>query len=100
MQSALMRFLTALRSLVAPSIFSIEIDGDEVRVRSGQAPGVLVREFAEAARDVGIGRGTIRGIRAAQGVTLSFSSDIPAEAHQRFRNILALHRDRIRGPRA
>jgi hypothetical protein len=100
MLSALIRFMTALRSLVSPAIFTIEIDGDDIHVRSGEPPPGLVREFAEAARDFEIRRGTIRGIRAAQGITLSFSSDIPAEAHQRFRNILALHRDRIRGPGA
>ena len=98
MLRALTNTLTALRSLVSPAIFEIEIQGDTLSVRRGEAPGGIVGEFADAARDLGIRRGTIRGIRGGHGVTLSFSSEIPAEAHQRFRNILALYRDRIRGP--
>ena len=100
MLSAFIRILTALRWLVAPAIFVIDIDGEELRVRNGEVPGGMVREFGEAARDFEIRGGTIRGFRASHGITLSFSSDVPAEAHQRFRNILALHRDRIMGPGA
>lgn len=97
MRSGLIRILTALRSLVAPAIFVIDIDGDRLQVRNGEAPGGLIREFTEVAGDLEIRRGTIRGIRARHGITLSFSHEIPTEAHQRFRNILALHRDQIRG---
>ena len=100
MLRALIQILSALRSLFAPAIFEIEIHGDVLKVRRGEAPGGIVSEFADAARDLEIRRGTIRGIRAGHGVTLAFSSEIPAEAHQRFRNILALYRDRIRGPGA
>jgi hypothetical protein len=98
MLRTLIRSLTALRWLFAPAIFEIEIQGGMLKVRRGEAPGGIVSEFADAARDFEIRRGTIRGVRAGHGVTLAFSGEIPAEAHQRFRNILALYRDRIRGP--
>lgn len=97
MLSRLIRILTAVRSLVAPAIFVIDIDGDRLQVRNGVVPGGLIREFTDVAGDLEIRRGTIRGIQASHGITLSFSREIPAEAHQRFRNILALHRDRIGG---
>ena len=98
MLRALMQILTALTRLFAPAIFEIEIQGDTLKVRHGEAPGGMVGEFADAARDLQIRQGTIRGIRTGHGATLAFSREIPAEAHQRFRNILALYRDRIRGP--
>jgi hypothetical protein len=98
MLRTLIQTLTAIRRLFAPTLFEIEIQGDTLRVRHGEAPGGIVSEFADAARDLEIRRGTIRGVRTGHGVTLAFSREIPAEAHQRFRNILALYRDRIRGP--
>jgi len=96
LRTLMMRTLTALRDLFTPAIFEIEIQGDRLRVRRGEAPGGIVSEFADAARDFDLRRGTLRAIRTGTGVTLAFSSEIPPETHQRFRNILALYRDRIR----
>ena len=94
---------------------------DELRVDLDPGPGVAwddVRRVTLLVRDVldahGLrgwpktsgSRGMHVNVRIEQRWTftevrraaLAFSREIPPDAHQRFRNILALYRDRIRGP--
>ena len=93
----LRRVLDSLRRSLAPPLFVIEIRDGTARTRDGHVPAGLVSGMADVARDLGLRGGTIYGIRRPQGTTLGFSADIPEEAHQRLRNVLATHRHRIPG---
>jgi hypothetical protein len=83
--------------LVVRPAFVIEILDGTARLRRGEAPAGLVAEFGDVARDFAIQGGTIYGVRARHGLTLDFSTDVPPSAHQRFRNVLSVHRHRIKG---
>ena len=87
----------ALWRLVVRPLFVVDLRDGAARLRRGEAPPGLVGGFSDVARDLGVSSGTIYGVCAAHGLTLEFSSQIPAHAHQRFRNVLAVHRHRIRG---
>jgi hypothetical protein len=87
----------ALWRLVVRPIFVIDFRDCTARLHRGEAPPALVAQFAEVARDFSVSSGSIYGVRARHGLTLDFSTDIPAEAHQRFRNVLSVHRHRIKG---
>jgi hypothetical protein len=95
--SLLLRILTSISRLVSPPVFTIDISRGTARVQHGDVPGGLVLEFSDVARAFDIRSGTIHGVRARHGIVLSFSGQIPSEAHQRLRNVLALHRHRIKG---
>jgi hypothetical protein len=87
----------ALWRLVVRPVFVVEVRDGTARLRRGEAPAGLVAEFSDVASDFGIQGGSIYGVRARHGLTLDFSTDIPADAHQRFRNVLSVHRHRIKG---
>ena len=89
--------IAAMRRLVLRPSFVVEIHGGVARLDRGAAPAGLVVGFSDAAQDVGIDHGKIYGVKSGLGVTLEFSSDIPAHAHQRFRNVLGIYRHRIKG---
>src|SRR5688572_10265207 len=74
--------LAALWRLVVRPAFVIDVHDGVVRLRRGEAPAGLVAEFSDVARDFGIADGTIYGVRARHGLTLDFSTEIPASAHQ------------------
>lgn len=83
--------------LVVRPAFVIDVRDGAARRRNGDAPAGLVAAFSDVARDFGIERGTIYGVRSRHGLTLDFSADVPSAAHQRFRNVLSVHRHRIKG---
>jgi len=83
--------------LVVRPAFVIEVRDGTARLRRGEAPAGLVAEFSDVARDFGIQSGTIYGVRGRHGLTLDFSTVVPTAAHQRFRNVLSVHRHRIKG---
>lgn len=87
----------ALWRLVVRPVFVIEVSDGVARLRRGDAPPGLVAGFSDVARDFGIHGGSIYGVHARHGLTLDFSSAIPPDAHQRFRNVLSVHRHRIKG---
>ena len=95
--SFLSQVVASLRRLVIPPLFVIDLRAGAASVRAGEPPGALVAEFSQAARDLELTSGTIYGVRASHGLTLEFSPEIPESAHQRLRNLLALHRHRIVG---
>ena len=95
--SFLARAVASVRRLVVPPVFVIDLRDGGGRVRSGEPPAALVAEFSQAANDLGLASGTIYVVRASHGVTLEFSPEIPESAHQRLRNILSVHRHRIKG---
>lgn len=87
----------ALWRLIVRPLFVIDVRDGAARLRRGEPPPALLVEFSDVARDLGVSSGTIYGVRARHGLTLEFSPDIPTNAHQRFRNVLAVHRHRIKG---
>ena len=54
-------------------------------------------DFADIAQAYDIRHGTVRAMRRGDALSLTFSSDIPTEAHQRFRNVLGVHQHRVSG---
>lgn len=76
-----MRFLSRLLSTTAISYEN----GRCVAVR-GKFPGAILRDLAGCLGEAGIATGEIW---LAGNGRVSFSRDIPAEIHQRLRNILA-----------
>jgi hypothetical protein len=95
--SALARTFASLKRLLLRPLFVIQIRDGVARVSRGDVPPGFVHELSGVARDLGLRRGTVYGVRARHGITLAFSHEVPAEAHQRMRNVLALHRQRIKG---
>ena len=98
MLRALIQVLETIRRLLMPAVFTLEIRGGRAHVRSGTVPGIVVQEFSAVARDFGIRHGTICAVRDRQGPKLAFSAGIPPEAHQRLRNLFAVHRHRFPEP--
>lgn len=95
--SVLAGFTGAIRRLLIPPIFVIELRNGSASVRSGEPPAGLVAEFSSTASDAGLRQGTIYVVRASHGPTLDFSSDIPDTLHQRFRNVFGVYRHRVKG---
>jgi hypothetical protein len=77
-------------------MYVIEIRDGSTSVTGGEPPGGLVADFASTARDAGLANGKIYVVGSRNGPTLDFSADIPEELHQRFRNVLGIHRHRIK----
>jgi hypothetical protein len=77
-------------------MYVIEIRDGSTSATGGQPPGGLVADFASTARDAGLTKGTIYVVGSGNGPTLDFSPDIPDALHQRFRNVLGIHRHRIK----
>lgn len=94
--SVLSGFASAIRRLLVPPVFVIEVRDGSAIVRSGEPPAGLVAEFSSTAQDLGLVRGTIYAVRASHGLSLDFSSDIPDTLHQRFRNVFGVYRHRIK----
>lgn len=95
--SVLGGFTGAIRRLLFPPLFVIELRSGSASVKSGEPPAGLVAEFSTTAKDVGVERGTIYVVRASHGLTLDFSPEIPDSLHQRFRNVFGVYRHRIKG---
>ena len=87
---------SAIRRLLIRPLFVVDIRDGSVVVRSGEPPAGLVAEFAATAHDLGLANGTIYAVRAAQGLTLDFSTNIPESQHQRFRNVFGVYRHRVK----
>ncbi|CAN5829704.1 hypothetical protein BH24CHL6_BH24CHL6_00750 [soil metagenome] len=93
----LKRTADSLRRHLAPPLFVIEIRDGKARARRGPVPSGLVSAMSDVARDLDLRRGMVCGVRRTQGLSLAFSDDIPEQAHQRLRNVLATQRQRIPG---
>ena len=94
--SALGGFTGAIRRLLFPPLFVIELRDGSAVTRSGEPPAGLVAEFSSTAHDAGLTKGMIYAVRASHGLTLDFSADVPESLHQRFRNVFGVYRHRIK----
>jgi hypothetical protein len=91
------RMRAALRQLISPPLFAVDFERGVARARQGEVPPGLLVGLSDVARDLGLSTGTVYGVRGRHGLTLDFSDDIPERAHQRLRNVLAVHRHQIKG---
>ena len=66
-------------------------DGVPTAIR-GKVPHRFLQECKEIAESNEIVAGRIDGIEKDQQVSLKFSSEIPEDTHQQFRNVWVLHR--------
>jgi hypothetical protein len=76
-----------------PPVFVVAIEEGRARVEKGVPSQAFLNDCGEIARSFGIQSGFIYGCR---GGGLRFSSDIPDESHQRFRNVLGFHGGRMK----
>ena len=81
----LKRFL----NLFSSGVWIIRADRGEVKVIKGTVPPRFVSDCLGGLQDAGILAGQIAGKQAGGYVTLEFSSEIPKQLHQRFRNLWA-----------
>ena len=90
------RLIGSARRLVMPAVFVVDVRDGAAKIRRGQVTPGFLSGLSDVARDVGIVSGTIYGEQTRDGIALRFSADIPAESHQRLRNVLAMHRQQAR----
>ena len=83
-----------LSRAVNPPLFAVVVSGGVARLATGTATAAWVADCTAIARDFGIDRGRIEGVRTWRGIGLRFSPDVPVASRQRFRNVFALHRSR------
>ena len=89
-----MGLIRALFRFLFPPVFVISIQDGSVHKRRGRVAAAFLNDCSDVAREAGIISGTIYGVRHRGGVGLEFSSNIPPDCHQRFRNVWGLHRGR------
>jgi hypothetical protein len=85
-----------LRRLLDPPAFVVQFENGEARARKGALPAAFLHDCTDVASAFGILAGRIYGHQGPRGLRLEFSSGIPAESHQRFRNVFGLYRGRIK----
>ena len=68
-------------------VFVIELTDGAAQVRRGSPPAGFVSACEEVACVHRVKQGRISGIRTGAGTQLRFSPEIPARAHQPFRNV-------------
>lgn len=73
-------------------VFVVLIRDGKATVRRGKVPGRLLVDWEELSRDSGIRNAKIRAYRRRRQVALRFSSGVPEEQRQKFRNVLGAHR--------
>jgi len=78
------------------SRFILRIDGGRLLVSKGRLPSAFLSDLSEYIASSGLVSGVIRGHGDGTRTRLVFSSDIPAEAHQRVRNIWHFHESSLR----
>jgi len=67
--------------------FIIDLAGGQARVRRGDPPAAFVRGCSDVARLYRLNAGRVFGIRAAHGIEIRFSKDVPDRARQPLRNM-------------
>ena len=85
------------RRLFRPAAFEVVIENGTANTIRGSVPGSFLADCDSIARDHDIRKGSIRGVRRSQGLTLDFSRDIPEESHQKFRNVFEVIRRQVKG---
>lgn len=73
------------------SLFIIRLENGKAQLTKGRVPRGFLSDITDAMPDMGIKTGVIKGVRQNTYIRISFSDDIPAEFHQRLRNIWHFH---------
>jgi hypothetical protein len=81
-------FLVALQPRY---LFMLRIQNGAIRLASGKVTKAIFEEIGQAARESGVTRGWIGGVRRGRHVALVFSRGIPPAFQQRLRNLWILH---------
>jgi hypothetical protein len=89
-----------LRKLISDALddsrFVIQLADGRIRLTRGKVPPPFLSDLREFVAASGLTSGVIRGKMQDTYVRLVFSPDIPAEAHQRLRNIWHFHEPAFR----
>ena len=86
-----------LRRLLKPAAFEVVIEEGAANLARGNVPPSFLGDCDEIARDHSIRTGRIWGVRRSYGLALEFSSDIPDESRQKFRNVFEVVRRHVKG---
>jgi Protein of unknown function (DUF3634) len=71
--------------------FVLMIQNGKVRVIQGHPPPLFLQDVEEIRSEAGINAATITGFRRAKQIVLRFSSNVPRNLQQRFRNAFGVH---------
>lgn len=87
--AAILVLLLGLAAIVwhARIVFVVQLQQRTASCRRGTPPPGFVPACTDVARMHRVDRGRITGVRTGAGIELRFSSEIPAHAHQAFRNV-------------
>ena len=92
----LARFFSWLGRLIDPPLFVVEIEEGVARASKGSPSPGFLSDCSDVAKTFEIKRGRLFGHRSGGGISLRFSPEIPEDSHQRFRNVLGFHGNRIK----
>lgn len=79
-----------LQRLAEPALCSVQFRGGDAVPTKGTLPPSLRRDLADAARELGLGEGTIDVVQRAGRLQLRFHPSIPESCHQRLRNVFGV----------
>jgi hypothetical protein len=77
-----------------PPVCALRIQDGRVQLVKGRPPPAFVSGCSDIAAHFAIRNGHVDCVAGPRGLTLRFSPDVPAASHQRFRNVLGMHRHR------
>ena len=83
----LLDFLHAFFRIIIPPVFTVRIRKDSVTCVQGKIVQKTLIAFKELAKKEKIKKGSIYGIQQKAGLSMKFSSGIPKECYQKFRNV-------------
>lgn len=82
--------IAAVATRRRPLAVVIVRDG-KAELKAGKVPGRILSETADLCKQCNITKATISVYRRQGGCSLQFSSEVPREVHQMFRNLWSLH---------
>jgi uncharacterized protein DUF3634 len=71
---------------IFPPVFVVEIKRFKAFARIGKVSADFLWDCSDISRQNDIRSGKIYGVKSSFGISLKFSSAIPEQSHQRFRN--------------
>jgi len=89
-----MSFFSWLSRLVRRPVFVVSLKDSHATAEKGNLSVAFLAECSELAKKRGIQEGRLYGIWKQGSTSLEFSTEIPEEHHQVFRNVWGLHRRR------
>jgi len=87
-------FLRWLARLFRPPVFIVSLHDGHATAEKGNLSVAFLAECSDLAKKRGIQEGRLYGIWKQGSTSLEFSTEIPEEHHQVFRNVWGLHRRR------